>query len=236
MQQDLLETLQNFGGQAIEAAQRSTTQLTTDAIEQISTTTAIIYPTAENLTLLIGQTVEPIAQNSAVQLVTRVPGLDWLLLWLGEVDHAKAKADIEQLRRDYPLQSDTEIAGHAIQQMALEAAKVGFLTNIIPPIALALVAVDLVALTKIQAELAYRLAAAYHLDLDAPERRGEVIAIYALFASSSPLQAGLSLAELIPGLGAIIGASSNGVLVYVMGAIAQSFYEYKRKRLTPANV
>jgi uncharacterized protein (DUF697 family) len=45
---------------------------------------------------------------------------------------------------------------------------------------------------------------------------------------SGVLKGGLSFVELIPVIGAVVGASSNATLIYSLGYIACRFYEAKR--------
>ncbi|MEO1519536.1 MAG: hypothetical protein AAFU78_01995 [Cyanobacteria bacterium J06633_2] len=184
--------------------------------------------TVEQTTEIIGKTLDPIAKNALVQSVAKIPGLNWLLIGIGQVDIKKAEADVIRLKTQFPTDDHWAIAQHVINETSLEAATVGLLTNIIPPIALALFAVDLAAVTKLQAEMVYRMAAVYELDLQAPERRGEVIAIYGVsLGTGTPIKAGLSFVELIPALGAAVGASSNAALIQVLGLAARQFYETK---------
>lgn len=210
--------------QAVKSSAQEAIKLT----EWLGETT---YTTIEQATESIGNTLTPVAENPVVRSIAKVPGLNWLLLWLGQVDIQKAQADVNDLRLKYPTENDSQIAQRVVDQMAVEAAKVGLLTNIIPPVALALLAVDLVAVTKLQAEMVYRIAAAYQFSLDEPIRRGEVIAIYGLsFGSASPIKAGLSFVELLPIVGAAVGASSDAILIYTLGLVARQFYEEKRSR------
>ncbi len=189
------------------------------------------YSSLEGATQTIGNTLHPIASHATVQTIAGLPWLSWLLLWLGQVDRAKAKADVEALQRQYPAETEEAIAQRIIDNTALEAGRVGLLTNILPPVALALFAVDLAAMTKLQAEMVYRVAGAYGFDLSDPVRRGEVIAMYGLsLGTGTPIKTGLSFVELVPVVGAFVGASSNAILLYLLGSAARQFYEAKRER------
>jgi uncharacterized protein (DUF697 family) len=75
--------------------------------------------------------------------------------------------------------------------------------------------------------MVYQIAAAYGLDLHEPARRGEVLAIFGLSLGTNVLKFGLSLVEIIPGIGAVIGASSNAIMLYALGYTACRFYEGK---------
>lgn len=112
---------------------------------------------------------------------------------------------------------------------AVKAGGVGLLTNFIPPLALTLFAVDLAAVTALQAEMVYRIAATYGFSLKDPTRRGEALAIYGLsLGGSGVLKSGLSFVELLPIIGGAVGASSNVALIYGLGYVACRFYENKR--------
>ncbi len=93
-------------------------------------------------------------------------------------------------------------------------------------------AVDWVATAALSAELVYQIAAAYGLNLKAPERKGEVLAIFGLaLGGRTAIKAGLGLLRNVPVAGAVIGASSNAVMIYALGYAACQFYEAKQKRL-----
>ncbi len=186
-----------------------------------------------------GSVLASIAENPIIKSGTKLFGANWLLAMLGEVDVQAAQNHVLKLKQKYPQETASELAHRIMLQKSVEAAGVGFATNIIPPIAAALFAIDLAATTKIQVEMIYQIAAAYELDLTSPARRGEALAIFGLsFGGSSILKAGLGIIEIIPGFGAIIGASSNAVLLYGLGYAARQFYDAKDrqdlKQLMPA--
>ncbi len=196
-----------------------------------------IHATVEQATKYIGEAIDPIANNSAVQTISKIPGVNWLLLGMGQVNTDKAAADVARLRAQHPMESDGEIAQRVVNNMALQAGRIGLLTNIVPSVALALLAVDLVAVTKLQAEMVYRVAAAYGFDINDAVRRGEVIAIYGLsFGTGTPLKASLSFVEAVPVVGAAIGASSDAILLYLLGTVARQFYEAKRASRQAASI
>lgn len=193
----------------------------------------IAYPTVEKATTSVGQVLDPITRIPGVKALSKVPGLNWLLIGLGQVDIDVAQADVDRLRREYTMEDNEAIAQRVIQDTALQAGRLGLLTNLAPPIALALFAVDIVGITKLQAEMTYRLAAVYGLDLEDPSRSGEVITLYSLaFASGTPTKFALSWVELIPVIGTVVGASSNAILIYGLGQVAQKFYAAKAQQLT----
>lgn len=92
-----------------------------------------------------------------------------------------------------------------------------------------LLAADIVAVATLQSEMIYRIAALHGFDLHDPQRRGEVLSLFAIaLAATSALKAGLSAAELIPILGAAIGITGNAGLIYTLGNGARQFYGQKR--------
>jgi uncharacterized protein (DUF697 family) len=107
---------------------------------------------------------------------------------------------------------------------------VGLLTNIIPPVAAFLLALDIGAISALQAAMIYKIAAIYGFSTDDAERRGEVLAIWAVFTGSSgTLKSGLSFFELLPGVGTAIGVSSDAAIIYGVGFLACRYYEVKVK-------
>ncbi|MGB3403865.1 MAG: hypothetical protein WBA77_14350 [Microcoleaceae cyanobacterium] len=182
----------------------------------------------EDATHDTGNLLAAIAENPIIKSGTKLFGANWLLAILGEVNVEAAQKNVQKLKQKYPQETAEEIAHRVMLQKSIEAAGVGFATNIIPPIAAALFAIDLAATTKIQAEMIYQIAAAYELDLTSPARRGEVLAIFGLsFGGSGILKVGLGIIEIIPGFGAVIGASSNAILLYGLGYAARQFYQTK---------
>ncbi|MGB7086066.1 MAG: hypothetical protein WBD47_10965 [Phormidesmis sp.] len=185
----------------------------------------------EQTTETVGNTLHPIAENPAMDYVAKLPGLSWLTSALGRVDKEKAEAEVLKLKTKYPNESSEEIAHHIIVDSTIKAGGVGFATNIVPPVALGLFAVDLAAVAALQSEMLYRIAAAYDFDVADPARKGEALTIFALSAgASSAVKSGLSIVELVPIVGAAIGASSNAGILYSFGIAASQFYKRKREK------
>lgn len=184
----------------------------------------------EQGTETVGKAVAPIAENPLVKYATKVPGISWLMAALGQVDVEQAQVEVDKLRQDFPLETPAQLAHRVIVDTSLKAGGIGLLTNFVPPLALTLFAVDLAAVTALQAEMVYRIAAVYGFPLKEPTRRGEALAIYGLsVGGSGTLKAGLGLVELLPLVGPVVGASSNAGLIYSLGYAACQFYEAKSK-------
>ena len=182
----------------------------------------------------VGQFVTPIAEHPFVKYAAKIPGINWLLTALGQVNVEQAQNDVDKLRREYPLETPEQLAHRIIVDVAVKAGGIGLLTNFVPPLALTLFAVDIAAVTTLQAEMVYRIAAAYGFSLKEPARRGEVLAIFGLsLGGSGTLKVGLGLVELLPVVGAVVGASSNAALIYSLGYVACRFYRGCRK--TPSS-
>lgn len=191
----------------------------------------MVYPAIEQGTTLLGQTVAPIADNPLIKFATGVPVLKWLLAASGQVNVEAVLAAVAKLRRQYPLESNEQLAQRVMVETAWQAAQVGLLTNLLPPAALALFAVDIGAVAALQAEMIYRIAAIYGLSADDVSRRGEVLAIWGLSTSSSGLlKSGLSFVELLPGIGAAVGVASDAAILYGVGALACRYYEVKQTK------
>ncbi len=209
-------TSENFLVNAIATVGNLTETLTTETQKILETTT-----------VSTGQTLEWIASNPILRAADNIIGLDWLMTFLGKVDTAKVRATVEDMRSQYPQETPNQIAHRLIVQKTWEGGRLGLLTNIIPPIAALLLGIELIATTKLQTEMVYEIAAAYGLDLDEPARRGEVLAIFGLSLGADAIKTGLTVVEIIPGVGAVVGASTNAAILYVLGQTACRFYEGK---------
>ena len=177
---------------------------------------------------VVGRVTAPIADSPLVQLSTQVPGLRWLMAALGQVNVQKVEREVAELQRQYPAATPQELAQRIIGETATKAAGIGLLTNIAPPFAIMLLAVDFAAVAALQAEMVYRIAALYGFSLTDPARRGEVMALWGLSVSGGGvLKAGLSLVEAIPVVGAGVGIASDAALLYSLGYVALQFYEAK---------
>jgi uncharacterized protein (DUF697 family) len=187
---------------------------------------------AEQSTETIGRVVTPIMDNPFTQYAAKVPGLKWLMAAMGKINIPEAQGSIDQLQSTYPTEVPEQLAQRVIVNTALTAGGIGLITNIVPSVALTLFAVDIVAVTALQAEMVYRIAGLYGFSLQDPARRGEVLAIFGLaMVTSGALKFGLSFAEAVPVIGPAIGASSDAALIYGLGQIACRFYEAKRRSL-----
>lgn len=224
------QVLFTLGTQAVQSVIGTAAQQTATTSEE---TVAAAHKLIEVTTETVGRTVEPVASNPLVDYLAKIPGLSWLLNALGKVDTHKALQEVERLKQKYPNETAEQIAHRVIANTAIAAAGTGLATNIVPPVAVALFAVDLAALSKLQADMLFRIAAAYGFDLEDPTRRGEALAVFALsLGSGGVFKTGLSFLEVIPGFGAVLGASSNAALVYSLGLAARQFYDTKYKRAT----
>jgi uncharacterized protein (DUF697 family) len=190
-----------------------------------------IYPAIEQATRIVGTTVAPIADIPFIKYATAIPGLSWLLAALGQVNAEKVQREVAELRAKYPLDTDVQLAQRVIGKTTFRAAQVGFLTNIIPPVALFLFALDIGAIAALQAEMIYKIATIYGFSTEDVERRGEVLAIWAVFTGSSgTLKSGLSFLEVLPGAGTVVGIAADAGIIYGVGFLACRYYEVKLKR------
>lgn len=179
-----------------------------------------------------GQTIIPIADFPLIKPLAKVPGLSWIAAALGQVNLGAIAQDIDTRRQTNPNLTQAELAQQIIQSTTLQAGGIGLATNLLPPIAVTLFAVDIAAIATLQVELIYRLAAVYDFDIQDPIRRGEVLALYLASAGGSTvLKSGLSFPEVIPVLGAMIGASSDAAILWSMGQAAHQYYQIKYTRL-----
>lgn len=202
---------------------------TTSRVSEVAADSA--HSAIEQTTENVGRTLQPIAENPAVDYVAKVPGLSWLTSALGRVNKANALADVMELKAKHPQEMAEELAHRIIVDTTIKAGGIGLATNIIPPVALGLFAVDLAAISALQSEMLYRIAAAYDFDVADPARKGEALTIFALsLGTSTAVKSGLSVVELIPLVGAAVGAGSNAGILYSFGIAASQFYKKKQAR------
>ena len=172
-----------------------------------------------------GKLLETVAKNPILQTVYPWIGLQWLMYILGEVDHNKIQKNIEELRQTYPTENPEQLANRIIQKQGIEAAKIGVFTNLIPPFALFLLGLEFSAITKLQIEMIYQLAAVHNLTLETPLRRGENFVLYNLSLGGGVLKTSFSFVEMIPGIGPIVGACSDTILLYSLGYATTWLYQ-----------
>jgi uncharacterized protein (DUF697 family) len=183
----------------------------------------------EETTQTSGKVVNRLSENWLIRKLSGVLNLNWLIGNTDIADLEKAEAAVKNLKQKYPNESPSQIAHRIMLEKATKAATVGLATSILPGVAVALLAIDLTATTKLQSEMIYEIASDYGLDLKDPARKGEVLAIFGLALGGGRLlkAAGLGLLRNVPFAGAVIGASSNATMIYSLGYAACRFYEAK---------
>ncbi len=150
-----------------------------------------------------------------------------------EVDVIKAEAAVRKLQQEYPNEQSSEIAHRLMLEKAVFAGGTGLVSSLAPGQAAAMFVVDGLTTASLSVELVYQIAAAYGLDLKDSNRKGEAVAIFGLgLGGKTALKAGLGLLRNLPVAGAVIGASSNAVMIYALGYAACQFYEAKQNPLT----
>ncbi len=190
-------------------------------------------PLFEPVTATVGSVVGPIANLPFIRFATALPGMKWLLAALGQVNVAEVRSQVDDLRQQYPQADKRALAQRVMAETALRAAGVGLATNLAPSIAFALTLVDIGAIAALQANMIYRIATIYGYSPTDHDRRGEVLAIWLLSSSASGMvKSGMSILELIPGLGAVLGIATDTSLVYSVGYFACRYYETKRSAPT----
>ncbi|MEH2306250.1 EcsC family protein [Nostoc sp.] len=183
----------------------------------------------EQTTQTSGQVVNRLSENWLIRKLSGVLNLNWLIGTTDAVDLEKAEAAVNKLKQKYPNESPSQIAHRIMVEKATQAGTVGLATSILPGVAIALLAIDLTATTKLQSEMLYQIAFDYGLDLKDPARKGEILAIFGLALGGGRLlkAAGLGLLRNVPLAGAAIAASSNATMIYSLGYAACRFYEAK---------
>lgn len=218
----------NQSGDLVEEATRALNDAVESATQLGEAAATAAQQFLEQATTGAGQVLTFVAQNPLLKFITKVLGVDRFLGLLTQVDVEKAQAAVKQLQQQYPQEAPREIAHRIMVEKSLQAGGIGLVTNIIPPIALALFAIDLVAIARLQAEMVYQIAVVYGLDLQDSTRQGEVLAIFGLsLGGSGVLKTGSSVVEILPGIGPVVGASTNAIMLYALGYAACRFYEGK---------
>ncbi|MHC5730816.1 MAG: hypothetical protein ACYTXY_43280, partial [Nostoc sp.] len=144
------------------------------------------------------------------------------------VDLVKAEASVRKLQKEHPNEQPAEIAHYIMVEKAVLAGTTGFGSSLVPGQAAAMFVVDWAATSALSIELVYQIAAAYGMDLKDSDRRAEAVAIFGLgLGGKTAIKAGLGLLRNLPVAGAVIGASSNAVMIYALGYAACQFYEAK---------
>ena len=232
---DARETAEQLGGlvtavgtQIFNKVSRSAMKVTA-GVSEVAADSA--HTATEQATQTIGDTLHPIAENPVMDYAAKVPGLGWLTHALGKVDKDKVEREIAELKAKHPNESAEELAHRIIVDTTVKAGGIGLVTNIVPPVALGLFAVDLAAIASLQSEMLYRIAGIYGFDAHNPARKGEASTVFALsVGTSTAVKTGLSAVELIPLVGAAVGASSNAGILYSFGVAANEFYKRKREK------
>lgn len=189
----------------------------------------------------VGYLLSLVSDSPQLQELTKTFQVDWLINVIDKVDIVKAETSVRKLQQKYPNEEPSEIAHRLILEKAIFAGGSGLASSLLPGVAAAMFAVDLAATTLLQAEMVYQIACAYGLDLKEPARKGEVLAIFGLSLGGSQvlksgseyaLKAGLGFLRNIPAAGAVIGTSTNALMLYALGHGACKFYEAKLNPLT----
>ncbi|MTJ36197.1 hypothetical protein [Dolichospermum sp. UHCC 0260] len=184
-------------------------------------------------TQVVGQALAIVGNNSILQTAIKSLNQDWLNPLIDKVDVIKAQAAVKKLQQEHPNKKPPEIAHDLMLEKSVFAGTTGLASSLAPGQAAAMFAVDWAATAALSAELVYQIAAAYGMDLQDSKRKTEVVTIFGLgLGGKTAIQAGLGLLRNIPVAGAVIGASSNAVMIYGLGYAACQFYEAKQNPLT----
>jgi uncharacterized protein (DUF697 family) len=199
------------------------------AIEMGEAATKQTHNLIEQTTQTTGKIVNRLSENWLIRKLSGVLNLNWLIGATDVVDLEKAEVAVNKLKQQYPNESPSQISHRIMVEKATKAGGIGLATSILPGVAVAFLAIDLAATTKLQSEMLYQIASAYGLNLKDPARKGEVLAIFGLALGGGRLlkAAGLGLLRNVPFAGAAIAASSNATMIYSLGYAACRFYEAK---------
>ncbi|WP_392479211.1 hypothetical protein [Nostoc sp. C110] len=184
-------------------------------------------------TQIVGQALAIVGNNPQLQAAIKSLNQDWLNPLIEQVDLVKAEAAVRKLQQEHPNQQPVQIAHHLMLEKAVLVGGTGLASSFVPGQAAAMFVVDWAATSALSVELVYQIAAAYGMDLKDCDRRAEAVAIFGLgVGGKTAIKAGLGLLRNLPVAGAVIGASSNAVMIYALGYAACQFYEAKQNPLT----
>ncbi|MBN3911415.1 MAG: hypothetical protein HWQ35_34235 [Nostoc sp. NMS1] len=184
-------------------------------------------------TQIAGQALAIVGNNPQLQVAIKSLNQDWLNPLIQQVDLVKAETAVRKLQQEHPNQQPAQIAHHLMLEKAVLVGGTGLASSLAPGQAAAMFVVDWAATSALSVELVYQIAAAYGMDLKDSERRAEAVAIFGLGVSGkTAIKAGLGLLRNLPVAGAVIGASSNAVMIYALGYAACQFYEAKQNLST----
>jgi uncharacterized protein (DUF697 family) len=162
------------------------------------------------------------------QITQFVSGAPILRKVIDQVDLVKVEDSVKKLKQKYSNETPRQIAHRIMVEKAIYAGSTGLVTSLVPGTAIALFALDLTATSALQAEMVYQIAAAYGLDLKDSVRKGEVLTIFGVaLGGNQAIRAGLEFLQNTPVAGAVIGASTNAVMLYTVGHAACRYYEAK---------
>ena len=220
----------NLAGSVVDVAAHSGRFIAGTAMNAYTRTQQTLAQ--QTMPLLIGLTghagvaTDAITKNSSLQQLAKTFNLEQWLNAGDQVNIEEAQQIVSKLRASYPDESNRQIARRLITQKAVYAGGVGLSTSLLPGAAIPLLALDMAATALLQAELIFQIAAAYGLDLKDPARKGEMLAVFGcVLGGSKAVKAGLGVLRNAPVAGAVIGATSNAMMIYALGNVACSFYE-----------
>ncbi|MEH2404769.1 hypothetical protein [Nostoc sp.] len=184
-------------------------------------------------TQIAGQALAIVGNNPQLQVAIKSLNQDWLNPLIQQVDLVKAEASVRKLQQEHPNEEPAQIAHYLMLEKAVLAGGTGLASSLAPGQADAMFMLDWAATSALSVELVYQIAAAYGMDLEDSDRKAEAVAIFGLgLGGKTAIKAGLGLLRNLPIAGAVIGASSNAVMIYALGYAACQFYEAKQNPLT----
>lgn len=194
------------------------------------------YRASRKLNHQIGKHLDSL--GLAQQLTLRF-GANWLWDILHGVDLGRVEKMVWAAQQKYPQASPAQISRHMVRQKLWYVSSWGLASGLIPG-NLPMVALDIMAVLRVQAELVYAIALAHGFDLKDPARKAELLWVLGLgwgldrvtvqYVTPAVTQRlGLYFAKsmatkFIPLIGAVLGAGTNATFLYVLGESGIKFY------------
>jgi uncharacterized protein (DUF697 family) len=182
----------------------------------------------KQLHIKINAEIDANPQLSALREESDLEIWNLLITWVCGVDLDAAKTAVERLQNRYQGKEPRQIARILILHKCCQAAGVELVKGIpaVNELLNGLVGVDLPIVTILSAEMIYQIAAIYGLDIQAPERKLEVLAAFGVaLLGERAIKVGLDWLKygLMPGQ--LISASTKALMIYALGNAACLFYE-----------
>jgi uncharacterized protein (DUF697 family) len=245
----IADTTQGATKAVVHAAQE-TTKVVTDVVQG---TTKAVVDVAQGTTKAITDTATGIAkaatdagQNATKEIViynqnkleagqaSKEASVAAHINQINLVKITQLQKIIADLKAKYSSEKPSGVVQRLLLQQITRASTIAGAIGIIPGKIAESMGFDQTALTLLEIETVYQIAAIYEFDIQLAERRNEVFAIFdrALRASRAARMY-LGFTHIIPFAGGVLNAGTDGYVLYLIADTARTFYELKAQETVP---